>query len=67
MLVPDLSNGLDPFSPWGIALLTFGVIFTFCIPFFLIKSDDFNPDKGGKAYQDEMRAKKIASLYPKKP
>jgi len=56
--VPDLSNGLDPFSPWGIALLTFGVVFTFCIPFFLIKSDDFNPDKGSKAYQDEMRAKK---------
>gem|GEM_PF-4549197 len=45
LIVIDLSNGLDPFSPLGIVFLIFGVIFSICIPYFLIKSDEINPSK----------------------
>ena len=62
----DLSNGLDPFSPLGIVFLVFGVVFSISIPYFLIKSDDINPDKDITAYRNKLQAEKIARLYPKK-
>tara|TARA_B100001964_G_scaffold58470_1_gene66289 strand:- start:111 stop:326 length:216 start_codon:yes stop_codon:yes gene_type:complete len=67
LIVIDLSNGLDPFSPLGILFLAFGVVFSVSIPYFLIKSNEINPDKDTKTDRDKLQAEKIASLYPKKP
>jgi len=50
----------------GIVFLVFGVVFSISIPYFLIKSDDINPDKDITAYRDKLQAEKIARLYPKK-
>ena len=63
----DLSQGLSPHSPLGIALLVIGVLFSAGCIYIMSNHDlDSIEDQKRKVALAKDRAQKIARLYPKK-
>ena len=62
----DISQGLEPGSPFGYGLLIIGSIFSAgCIYVMSNLNEDSIEDQKRKILKEKERAQKIARLYPK--